>query len=512
MGSHARFDAQLALTAVLALAACAAAQRSTVGGQPCVFPFTFEGQEYNDCVESEGIEWCSTASGEFDMCDPSSAPSASVATPVAATPTPPVSFANGGSDCCGLLAGIGFSSSLPVVIIDSGGQQIPDEPKIQSYACTCNAPGGDVAGSVGIEIRGSTSARDFLKKSFAVEFRDEQGNDMDVTFMGFPEDSDFILYGPEMDRTLGMKNYLTMALARAMGRYASLTKYCEVFLVQDGRQLSIDHYNGIYIAMEKIKRDKNRVDVQKNEGDISGGYIFKYDNDNFDEGDKKIVSTYTKLEFVCVYPKKTKVSQEQLDWMGSYMGEMEQALQSQDRNQWTRYIDEGTFVDYFLITEMTKNPDGYRGSTYYYKDAGGPLAAGPAWDYNEAYGYCCGYPIEGYQNNGESTGISGGSAISPEGWRYNICIDRERCVVDPDDGTSQYFMMLMLVRRRWDRRRCKSVSAQRLTFSPQWTCASFRGGAHDHCSWVHPVVMRMYLALTVMTHVDAGMHECIRMK
>ncbi|CAD7699440.1 unnamed protein product [Ostreobium quekettii] len=184
MGSHARFDAQLALTAVLALAACAAAQRSTVGGQPCVFPFTFEGQEYNDCVESEGIEWCSTASGEFDMCDPSSAPSASVATPVAATPTPPVSFANGGSDCCGLLAGIGFSSSLPVVIIDSGGQQIPDEPKIQSYACTCNAPGGDVAGSVGIEIRGSTSARDFLKKSFAVEFRDEQGNDMDVTFMG----------------------------------------------------------------------------------------------------------------------------------------------------------------------------------------------------------------------------------------------------------------------------------------------------------------------------------------
>ncbi|CAD7699441.1 unnamed protein product [Ostreobium quekettii] len=261
---------------------------------------------------------------------------------------------------------------------------------------------------------------------------------------GFPEDSDFILYGPEMDRTLGMKNYLTMALARAMGRYASLTKYCEVFLVQDGRQLSIDHYNGIYIAMEKIKRDKNRVDVQKNEGDISGGYIFKYDNDNFDEGDKKIVSTYTKLEFVCVYPKKTKVSQEQLDWMGSYMGEMEQALQSQDRNQWTRYIDEGTFVDYFLITEMTKNPDGYRGSTYYYKDAGGPLAAGPAWDYNEAYGYCCGYPIEGYQNNGESTGISGGSAISPEGWRYNICIDRERCVVDPDDGTSQYFMMLML--------------------------------------------------------------------
>ena len=29
-----------------------------------------------------------------------------------------------------------------------------------------------------------------------------------------------------------------------------------------------------------------------------------------------------------------------------------------------KFIDVPSFVDYFLATEITKNPDGYRGSTY----------------------------------------------------------------------------------------------------------------------------------------------------
>ncbi len=52
--------------------------------------------------------------------------------------------------------------------------------------------------------------------------------------------------------------------------------------------------------------------------------------------------------------------------------------------------------------QLTKNNDGYRGSTYMHKDRDGPLAAGPAWDYNEAYGLCCGYPIEGWDKQGVS--------------------------------------------------------------------------------------------------------------
>lgn len=39
--------------------------------------------------------------------------------------------------------------------------------------------------------------------------------------------------------------------------------------------------------------------------------------------------------------------------------------------------------------------DGYRGSIKMHKDRGSPLVLGPIWDLNEAFGLCCGYPIEG---------------------------------------------------------------------------------------------------------------------
>lgn len=75
------------------------------------------------------------------------------------------------------------------------------------------------------------------------------------------------------------------------------------------------------------------------------------------------------------------------------------------------------------------------------------MRMGPPWDYNEAYGLCCGYPIEGYLDEGCSgPGVAGGSAISPEGWRFNICEDAERCVVEPGDGLSQWYRRLWQVR------------------------------------------------------------------
>lgn len=36
-------------------------------------------------------------------------------------------------------------------------------------------------------------------------------------------------------------------------------------------------------------------------------------------------------------------------------------------------------------------------------------------------------------------GQAGGSAISPEGWRFMICADQERCKIDPTDGISRWY-------------------------------------------------------------------------
>lgn len=46
-----------------------------------------------------------------------------------------------------------------------------------------------------------------------------------------------------MDLTQGMRNFLAYTLARASGRYASRTAWCELFLLADGAPaLGPQHY------------------------------------------------------------------------------------------------------------------------------------------------------------------------------------------------------------------------------------------------------------------------------
>ena len=55
-----------------------------------------------------------------------------------------------------------------------------------------------------------------------------------------------------------------------------------------------------------------------------------------------------------------------------------------------------SFIDFFIINELSKNVDAYRISTFFYKDSDqkyGKLIAGPLWDFNLAFGnanYCNG--------------------------------------------------------------------------------------------------------------------------
>jgi len=79
-----------------------------------------------------------------------------------------------------------------------------------------------------------------------------------------------------------------------------------------------------------------------------------------------------------------------------------------------------SFIDYFLVTELSKNVDGYRISTFLHKQhssQGGKLIAGPFWDYNIAWGnanYCEGNLTTGWEINFNS--ICGGSWQNPFWW------------------------------------------------------------------------------------------------
>ena len=373
--------------------------------------------------------------------------------------------------CCAALAEIGFKSEVPVIIINTRGRKVPDEPKVPTEFCTCT-PGGnslkDYKGYAGVETRGNSSQRLHKKKSMAVELWNATGSDTEFGLLDFPKEEDWILYGPESDRTMGLRNHLAFHLAREMGRYASRARHVEVFLQDDGLPLSRAHYHGIFMLQEKIKRGEKRVDICKHKpDDMTGGYIIKHDNDNISPDDVVFAVGSSRrdafgplIRMVLRDPDGDPDDlAEELQYLTNYFNDFEAALGSptfaNPQTGWRQFANESSFIDFFLATEITKNPDSYRGSTFMYKDCEKPLEMGPMWDYNEAFGICCGYPFEGYDKGGESDGQSGGSAISPNGWRFNICADEWRCEEDPLDGVSRWFM------RIWEDPKFKAAAARR---------------------------------------------------
>ena len=191
--------------------------------------------------------------------------------------------------------------------------------------------------------------------------------------------------------------------------YAPRTKFVELVINEE--------YKGVYLMVEKIKRDKNRVDIAKlleqdTEGlEVEGGYIIRFDKIDLD---LEILWTSPINEepgnniadFVAFEPKFNEIQPEQTDYIMNYINDFEQALYDPSFTNngipYTDYIDVSTVVDFMLITELTKNVDGYRISTFMHKDKGDVLKIGPVWDFNFAIGnadYCEGGEPLGWQFN-----------------------------------------------------------------------------------------------------------------
>ena len=284
--------------------------------------------------------------------------------------------------------------------------EIVDEPKVPAALKISTNDSIYYEGIIGIEIRGESSQY-FDKKSFGFETWDNQYNDIDVSLLGFPEEEDWILYGPFSDKSL-IRNKLIYDLSNQMGRYASKTEFVE---------LSINYeYKGLYIFMEKLKRDDNRINIQKlNENDIdetliTGGYIIKIDKSDMEDGSYTDYNSFQskydvfgkkdgdkKVYFNYEYPKSSEIHAYQKNYIKNYINDFESSLTSDQfknsENGYRKYIDVNSFIDFFILNEISNNVDGFRLSTYLHKDREKKLIIGPIWDFNLSFGnadYCGG--------------------------------------------------------------------------------------------------------------------------
>ncbi len=294
-----------------------------------------------------------------------------------------------------------FSSGLPIVIIDTGDKTIPDEPKIKGSMViiepdhTGRAHLGvkpDYGGYIEIEIRGFSSQR-FSKKQYSVDTETWDGEDDDVSLLGMPKEHKWILHAPYSDKSL-MRNYLAYHKTREIDEsqyYAVRSKFVEVLT----RTKDHYRYDGVYVLLEKIKRDKNRLDIKKlkeeyvSEPEMSGGYILQQDRVKDDE---EFITGISGQQYIVEYPKAGKLNAEQFNYIEEYVGRFEGALDSVDYNNtgtdeyYANWIDEDSFIVHILAREFFRDYDNWRTSEYFYKRRSGFIYMGPVWDFNMGMG------------------------------------------------------------------------------------------------------------------------------
>ncbi|MEO0573294.1 MAG: CotH kinase family protein, partial [Bacteroidota bacterium] len=144
---------------------------------------------------------------------------------------------------------------------------------------------------------------------------------------------------------------------------------------------------------------------------LTGGYILKIDKtagNNLGEGyndlnsfesnyDPPNATSGQKMYFLYEYPDAEDITIQQKEYISNYISDFENALASDDFSDpdigYASYIDIPSFIDFFLLNELSNNVDAYRLSTFMHKDKNEKLKMGPIWDFNLAFGnadYCSG--------------------------------------------------------------------------------------------------------------------------
>ena len=257
----------------------------------------------------------------------------------------------------------------------------------------------DVESDILIHVRGNSS-RAFDKSNYRIKLikNSTSSEKQELSLLGMKKSGDWILHGPFLDKTL-IRNYMLMNLSAEIMGYAPKVRFCELIL--DGE------YLGVYVMMESIEVSESRVNLTEYEdGDPVMSYMIHIEPRAELSRSLETFSFYTKKlepgrQMEISYPGRSYQTEEVKEYIKNDFSEIEKAIYSDeagsDPDFYLPYLDEDSFIDYYIIQEFVGNIDMFQASTYFYKDVRGKLHIGPVWDYNNVLdNYITVTPAEGF--------------------------------------------------------------------------------------------------------------------
>lgn len=211
--------------------------------------------------------------------------------------------------------------------------------------------------------------------------------DEKAALLGMPSSRHWALLANHYYKSL-LRNQLALEWGDALGMaWTSRIRTVEVELNGD--------YLGVYQLAETIRIAKTRVDIAElkpsdvTEPKITGGYLFEIDR----RRECALASTYIQFDTargvpICIEsPDEDDIVPEQSQYLREHVQQAEDVLYGPDfadpQHGYAAWFDTASFIDWYLVNELTANPDARNFSSIWnYKDRGGRIMRGPLWDFD----------------------------------------------------------------------------------------------------------------------------------
>lgn len=271
-----------------------------------------------------------------------------------------------------------------------------------------NDPSNDMSVKLDIKGRGNTSWDVVSKKCYSIKL-DKKKN---LFGMANGEHKNYALIANYSDKTL-IRNQLAYYMGTDMFTdmaWNTHTKQVNLFI--NGI------YRGVYLLVERIKIHENEVNIKNvNKTAIfsDGGWIVEI---NWRLDEIYNWKTSQKIKVSLVEPDDYvgwELIKNHIDSVESVL--YDDSLWLDKDNGWRKYLDEKSFIDWYWVNEISRNPDAHWWcSVYlYYDPSNKKLHMGPLWDFDIGFGNI----------NYDGHGVPEDFFIKNDGWHKRLFDDPE---------------------------------------------------------------------------------------
>lgn len=196
-----------------------------------------------------------------------------------------------------------------------------------------------------------------------------------TSILGMPKDKEWCLLANYSDKTL-MRNFAAFRMS----------EICDMSWTPRGVSVDVylnGEYQGVYVFTEHKKVSKDRVNID------DGDFYLEIE----EAMDEPVCFKTTKFGVPVMFHEPENPSSEQQTYVKEWFRGFEQALEDiqnkHDYKTYRQYIDVPSFIKYYIIEEVAKDPDGnIRKSTFLTKQKDRKLEMYHVWDFDITMGNC----------------------------------------------------------------------------------------------------------------------------